>query len=354
MTRRGGGPGREGAAEAPKPNEGGRSGIPTAVLGATGIVGQRLVRMLAAHPWFGLEEVTASPRREGRPYGEDVPWVLEGDPPEAAIKLRLKSSPPRSRLVLSALPSGPARELELDLARRGHVVCTNASAHRLDARVPLVVPEVNPEALREAGPGPGAGGCLIANPNCVVTGLALALWPLQRQFGIEAVTMVTLQALSGAGLSSLQEGPGPGGVVPWIRGEEEKFGPELRKILGADFEVAASVTRVPVVDGHTAQVFVRLRSPATPGEAAEAMSALRGPVGLPSLPRTPVVVRREPDRPQPGLDINAGKGMTVTVGRLRRVPGYSLAMTVVSHNGIRGAAGACLANAELARTAGLV
>lgn len=328
--------------------------VPVAVLGATGIVGQRLVRMLDGHPTLRLAAVAASETHAGERYGDVVRWSLGGDPPAEAISLPLRMAVerPPCRLVLSALPSRVAHRLEPSLAEAGHTVCTNASAHRLRADVPLLVPEVNPQALTLTATQPWSerGGRLVANPNCVVAGLALALAPLQETFGIESATVVTLQAVTGAGLHGIGSVQIGGNAIPWIPGEEEKIGPELNKILGTDIPVAASVNRVPVLDGHTANVFLKLTSPASPGDAARALAEFRAPPslpGLPSLPERPLVVRPEPDRPQPRLDIGAAGGMAASVGRIRAAPPHDLAMTVVSHNGIRGAAGACLLNAEL-------
>jgi len=334
---------------------GGTLSAPVAVLGATGIVGQRLVRMLDGHPLFHLAEAVGSGRRAGQRYGDAVPWVIGGDPPPGAAALEILAHGKllRSRVVLSALPSSVARETEPALADAGHIVCTNASAHRMRSDTPLIVPEVNAEAIGgvAAQPWSASGGALVANPNCVVVGLALALAPIERAFGIESATLVTLQALSGAGLSGLNAVEVAGNVIPDIRGEEEKIGPELNKILDADIEVAVAVNRVPVIDGHTAHVFCKLRAPATHPEAVRVLRDYRSPLhpgSLPTLPARPLVVRTESDRPQPRLDADAEAGMAVTVGRIRPAPPpHDLALVVVVHNGIRGAAGACLANAEL-------
>lgn len=334
--------------------------IPVAVLGATGIVGQRLVQMLESHPWFRLAEVVGSRRSAGQRYGEAVAWGAGEGPAADAAELAVLAGDAslRSPVVLSALPSSAAEDIELALARAGHVVCTNASAHRLRGSVPLVVPEVNPEAVETVRlqPWAGTGGALIANPNCVVNGLALALAPLHRAFGIEAVTVVTLQAVSGAGRTGVGAVAMVGNVIPWIRGEEEKFGPELGKILDCELTVAAAVNRVPVLDGHLAHVFCSLRHPASPGDAARVLRDFRPPPkasALPSTPGRPLVVRDEPDRPQPRLDKDSADGMAVSVGRIRAAGApavgapHDLAFAVVSHNGVRGAAGACLSNAEL-------
>ena len=328
--------------------------VPVAVLGATGIVGQRLVQLLVAHPTLRLAAVAASERHAGAAYGDVVDWSLGGDPPSeaACLPMRVPTEAPECPIVLSSLPGQVARRLELPLAEAGHIVCTNASAHRLRADVPLLVPEVNADAIRLAATQPWSsqGGCVVANPNCVVVGLALTLAPIQRAFGIESATVVTLQAISGAGLRGVGAVQIEGNAIPWIAGEEEKIGPELNKILATDLSVASSVNRVPVLDGHMANVFLKLESFAGPGDVARALADFRGPPSvseLPSLPERPLVVRSEPDRPQPRLDAGTAGGMAVTVGRIRVATPHDIAMTVVVHNGIRGAAGACLANAEL-------
>ena len=340
----------------------GRGRVPVAILGASGIVGQRLVRMLEGHPRFRLAEVVGSERRAGRRYGDVVPWSIGGDPPRGAAGLVLRGpgalagdggAPLRSPVVLSALPSGVAAAAEIALARAGHVVCTNAAPHRLRDDTPLIVPEVNPAAIAGVAGQPwrDAGGALVANPNCVVAGLAVACAPLSRAFGIEAATVVTLQAVSGAGLGGLGAVEVAGNVIPGIAGEEEKIGPELNKVLSAEIEVAVAVNRVPVLDGHTAHVFLRLGSRASPGDALRALRGFRPPAAaraLPTLPARPLALRTEPDRPQPRLDADAAAGMAVSVGRVRAAPPpHDLAFVVVAHNGVRGAAGACLGNAEL-------
>ena len=329
--------------------------VPVAVLGATGVVGQRLVQMLDGHPGFRLAEVVASAQRTGQRYGQSVQWMLGGSPPQRAAQLELLApgAPLRSPVVLSSVPSSAAREAEIALAGEGHAVCTNASAHRMRPDTPLIVPEVNPEAIDGAAAQPwfGQGGVLVANPNCVVVGLAMACAPIARTFGIEAATVVTLQAISGAGLSGLGAMAVAGNVIPAIQGEEEKIGPELNKVLGTEIEVAVAVNRVPVLDGHTAHVFLKLGRDASPRDVAAVLEGFRPPAAvrsLPSLPERPLVVRSEPDRPQPRLDAAAAAGMAVSVGRIRAAPPpHDLAFVVVAHNGVRGAAGACLANAEL-------
>ena len=331
--------------------------VPVAVLGATGLVGQHLVRLLDDHPWFRVTEVVASPDKAGRRYGDAVAWALGATVPPSVGALRLgdPGCRPRARLVLSALPSDAASRVERRLVSEGHVVCSNASAHRMDRDVPLVIPEVNAGAL--PSPDGAGGGVLIANANCVVAGLVPVLAVLEARWGVEGGTVVTLQALSGAGLNGPSGLRSLGNVVPFIPGEEEKIGEELSKILGRRVPWAVAVNRVPVADGHMAHVFLRLQTRATPEEVSQALAdfAPDARVGaLPSVPERPIRVCADPFRPQPALDIAWAGGMGVTVGRVRRVPDHDVALVLVVHNAVRGAAGACLANAELACAKGWV
>ena len=331
---------------------------PVAVLGATGVVGQRLVALLDGHPTLRLEEIVAGPTRTGDLYEDVVPWVLPESIPDRVARMSLLDPEqiPDSPVVLSALPSEVAEHREPELAGAGRIVCTNAASHRLDPDVPLVIPEVNPsDVLRGRRDRGSSGGMLVANPNCVVSGLALALAPIDRVFGIRHATVATLQAISGAGVGGVSAMRIAGNVIPWIPGEEEKIGPELNRILGSDFDVATAVTRVPVVDGHTAHVFLTLDSPAVPSEVERVLGAFRADplaAGLHSLPDRPLQIHAAPDRPQPRMDAGLGGGMVVSVGRIRAAPPHCLALTIVVHNGIRGAAGGCLANAELCLATG--
>lgn len=339
----------------------GKQRIPVAVLGATGLVGQQLVRLLDAHPWFELKEVVASDERAGVRYGKTVDWVLGEELPRRAAALRLGSldDPLTSRMVLSALPGELARIVEARLASAGHLVSSNAAAYRMDPEVPLVIPEVNAEAmlLLERGRWGGAGGGLVTNPNCVVAGLAPVLAPIDDRWGVESGVVVTLQALSGAGLGGPTALRAAGNVIPFIPDEEEKICEEVGKILGRDVPLAVTVNRVPVRDGHMAHLFLRLRARATPTDIDRVLSGFTAPActeGLPSVLRRPVRTTSDQFRPQPALDIGWAGGMGVTVGRIREVRGFDVALTLVVHNAVRGAAGACLANAELARSLGWV
>ncbi|MDA8333041.1 MAG: aspartate-semialdehyde dehydrogenase [Candidatus Dormibacteraeota bacterium] len=337
------------------------SKIPVAILGATGAVGQRLVEMLDGHPWFELTELVASDRSAGRLYGEAVDWRLPGSPPEPAGRIRVQTLEqlPRSRLLLSALDAAVAVDAEDQLARRGYAVVTNSSSHRMDPAVPLVIPEVNASHLdalqsaRSAG-----GGFIVANPNCSTIGLVLALKPLWDRFGVSQVQVATMQAISGAGLDGVSAGMISDNVVPHIPGEEEKLEAEPCKILGrwdgtflpAVLAVSAACHRVAVLDGHLEAVSVKLGSAANAHEVADAFESFRAApevAALPSSPPLPVQLHRRPDRPQPRLDRDAGRGMTVSVGRLRECQVLDWKFTVLSHNLVRGAAGAALLNAEL-------
>jgi aspartate-semialdehyde dehydrogenase len=330
------------------------------ILGATGTVGQRLVSLLEGHPQLVVTAVAASDRSQGRPYAEACTWRLPGDMPPAVRALTV--APPEPPLdcdiVLSSLPSEIAGDAETRFAEAGYPVVSNSSSHRMGERVPLLVPEINPDHLGLLERRPGRG-FIVTNPNCSAIGIALALAPLQARFGLEAVAVTTLQAISGAGYPGVPSLDITDNVVPYIGGEEEKIERETLKILGrwdgqgvrpAAFPLSAQVHRVPVVDGHLAAVRVRLARPAEPAELRDAFAAFRGlpqELGLPSAPACPVVVRAEPDRPQPRLDRDAGRGMSVTVGRIARDNVLSHRFVVLSHNTIRGAAGAAVLNAEL-------
>jgi aspartate-semialdehyde dehydrogenase len=334
------------------------------ILGATGVVGQRLVQRLAAHPWFRIAALAASDRSAGLGYAEAVRWRLSPDPPPEIASQRVRSCDPDQLadcdLVFSALDSSVARELEPRLAAAGLAVISNSSAYRGQADVPLLVPEINGSHLEllAAQRERNGGGYIVTNPNCSVTGLVLALAPLHRAFGLRRLIVATLQAVSGAGAVGPQALDMLGNVLPHIPGEEEKFDPEVRKILGelhsgsiraADLRVSAHCHRVPVLDGHFEAVSVELARPADPLEAAGVMARWGGDLaglGLPSAPAAPIVVRGEADRPQPLLDRDSGGGMTVVVGRVRPCPVLGLKFVLLSHNAVRGAAGGTVLNAE--------
>lgn len=345
--------------------------IPVAILGATGTVGQKLIRLLDAHPWFQITTLTASDASAGRPYGEVVRWRETSPLPEAVAGMTILSSRSAVQvpLAFSALDTQAAVDIEPVWAAAGTVLVTNASPLRMAPDVPLVIPEVNPDHLglldtqRRLRKWSGA---IVANPNCTTTGLVLALAPLHRAFGIEKLFVSTMQAISGAGWPGVASLDIVGNVVPFIPGEEEKVERETRKLLGtvggeavdeAPIVVSAHTNRVAVVDGHTETVSIGFRTAPTPDQVAAALAGWRPDpaiAALPSTPPVPVYVEERPDRPQPRLDLERGGGMAVTVGRIRPCPLLQIRFVVLSHNTIRGAAGATIQNAELLVATGVV
>jgi aspartate-semialdehyde dehydrogenase len=338
--------------------------IPVGVLGATGMVGQRFVQLLADHPWFELTSLAASDISAGRPYGEACHWVLPTALPDKARQLMVQpvESLADCRLAFSALPSEVAGPVEEYLADSGLAVCTNASAHRLDGDVPLLIPEVNAEhaALIETQRRRRGGqGFIVASANCSATQLALALKPLHQAFGLRQVSVVTMQAVSGAGYPGLPALDILGNVVPFIAGEEEKLEAEPRKLLGelgaghvrdAPFQISAQCNRVPVRDGHTECVSVQLARQASREELTAALESFSPPPEvseLPSSPPRPILVSSGDERPQPLRDLDAGEGMYVTVGRVRPCALLDFKFVVLGHNTVRGAAGGAIHNAEL-------
>jgi aspartate-semialdehyde dehydrogenase len=342
------------------------------VLGATGAVGQRLVQLLEEHPWFTLTEVVASERSAGRPYGDAVSWRLVSRIPKDAANLVVRplSAARECDLVLSALDAQVAGDAEASLAADGFPVISNARNHRMDEDVPLLIPEVNWEhaavlthqrAIRHY-----TTGFLATNPNCSAIGLTLALKPLQDAFGIEEVSVVTMQALSGAGITGVPAMTILDNVIPYVAGEEEKIERESLKILGglegtrfvpADLHVSAQCNRVAVLDGHTEAVSVRLRAPATEKQVLRAFATFTSEpqrLQLPSAPPHPILVVAGVDRPQPQLDRDVAQGMAVSVGHVRPCPVLDWKFTLVVHNSIRGAAGAALLNAELLAAQGYI
>ncbi len=333
--------------------------IPVTVLGATGVVGQRLLRRLAEHPWFEVAHLVASERSVGKRYGE-IPWRIAGPRPSAFDDLRLveaSSDQAFAPLVFSALEAAAAREIEPAFARAGAIVCSNASAFRMDPCVPLLVPEINAEALslvEAQRSARGWKGAILCNPNCTTTILALALAPLHQAFGIEAVFMASLQAASGAGHPGVPSLDLLGNVVPHIPGEEAKVEEELPKILDAAIPISALCHRVPVIEGHTEAVSVKLRGAPSLDAVREALASWTPRLELPSAPPRPIHLHQAEDRPQPRLDAESEGGMAIHLGRLRPCPILGLKFTALGSNTERGAAGGALLNAELAVTKGLL
>src|SRR5438270_2108390 len=343
--------------------------IPVGILGATGIVGQRFVQMLENHPWFEVAWLAASDRSEGRPYGEAARWRLKTSIPARVAEMKVSPASPDGapKTIFAALDSAIAAELEPRFADAGCAVVSNSSALRMQQDVPLVIPEVNAGHIKLIdiqGWRKKSGGYVVTNPNCSAIGLVLALAPIHQRFGLESVMAVTMQAVSGAGYPGVASLDILGNVIPYIRNEEEKMEEETRKLLGqlngskvipGAFAMSAQCNRVAVEDGHTESISIRLKKKAKPQEIIESWKAYRAEpqeLKLPSAPERPVVYLEANDRPQPRFDIDMGAGMTTVVGRLRPCSVLDWKFTVLSHNTIRGAAGAALLNAELLKAKG--
>jgi len=345
------------------------SKIPVGILGATGVVGQRFIQMLERHPWFEVAWLAASDRSEGKTYADAVRWRLKTAIPATVAGMRVSPATPEGapKIIFAALDASIAAELEPRFADAGCAVVSNSSALRMKEDVPLVIPEVNGchiKLIDTQSWRKKTGGFVVTNPNCSAIGLVLALAPLQQLFGLEAVMAVTMQAVSGAGYPGVASLDILGNVIPYIRNEEEKMEEETRKLLGqmngtkvipGAFAMSAQCNRVAVEDGHTESVSVRLKKKAQPEEVISAWSNFRSEpqeLKLPSAPEKPVVYLDASDRPQPRFDVDLGAGMTTAVGRLRPCGVLDWKFTVLSHNTIRGAAGAAVLNAELLKAKG--
>ena len=343
--------------------------LPVGILGATGVVGQRFIQLLEHHPWFEVAWLAASDRSAGLPYGEATKWRLKTAMPERVANMTVSPAVPDGapKVIFAALDAGIAREMEPAFAAAGCAVVSNSSAFRMQADVPLVIPEVNPthvRVLEQQQWFKNSGGFIVTNPNCSAIGLVMALAPLQRQFGIDKIFVVTMQAVSGAGYPGVASLDILGNVIPFIKNEEEKMEEETKKLLGgvnghgfefADFGMSAQCNRVAVEDGHTESVSIALRKKATADEIRQAwdsFSDVPQEKNLPSAPKRAVQYDTATDRPQPRFDLERGAGMTTSVGRLRPCGLFDWKFTVLSHNTIRGAAGAALLNGELLKCMG--
>jgi len=343
--------------------------IPVGILGATGVVGQRFIQLLEDHPWFEVAWLAASDRSAGQAYGDAARWRLKTPIPEHIRKMPVSPAEPNGapRVIFAALDAGIARELEPKFASAGCAVVSNSSAFRMQPDVPLVIPEVNPDHLaliEQQSWRKKSGGYIVTNPNCSAIGLVVALAPLHQKFGVESLFVTTMQAVSGAGYPGVASLDILGNVIPYIAKEEEKMEEETKKLLGqldsnhvqdAGFSMTAHCNRVAVEDGHTESVSVKLKQKVDPEAVLAAIRDFKSiPYGLgcPLAPERPLVYDDAPDRPQPRFDLDRGKGMTVSVGRLRPCGVLDYKFTVLSHNTIRGAAGAALLNAELLKVQG--
>ena len=344
--------------------------IEVGILGATGMVGQHFIKFLQGNPWFDLKWLGASDRSAGKKYKDAMTWHLAGGTPDAVAGLTVDECKPGNapRLLFSAMDAGVATEIERAFAQAGHVVVSNSRNHRMEQDVPLLVPEINPDHLKLV-PGQqrsrGWKGQIVTNPNCSTVGLVMALGPL-KQFGIAKVIVTTMQAISGAGYPGVPSMDIMGNVIPYIGGEEEKMEMETQKILG-DFagdrivplaaKVSAHCNRVAVVDGHTETVSVEFSSKPSEADLRQALESFRGlpqERNLPSAPPNPVIYMTEANRPQPRKDAERERGMAAFVGRLRACHALDYKFVVLSHNTIRGAAGAAVLNAELMHSEGML
>jgi aspartate-semialdehyde dehydrogenase len=341
---------------------------PIGILGATGMVGQRFIQLLERHPWFEVAWLAASDRSSGKKYVEAAKWRLDTALPERIANMTIAPAEPAGapKIIFAALDAAIARDLEPRFADAGCAVVSNSSAYRMAPSVPLVIPEINAEHLgliEEQASRRAAGGYMVTNPNCSTIGLVMALKPLEQRFGITQIIVTTMQAVSGAGYPGVPSMDILGNVVPYIGSEEEKMEEETLKLLGRleghsviplHAMVSASCNRVAVEDGHTESVSIKLGKPATHEEILAAWAEFRplAGQGLPTAPDQPIEWAPQDDRPQPRLDRNRGNGMAVTVGRLRPCGVLDWKFTVLSHNTIRGAAGAAILNAELLASLG--
>jgi aspartate-semialdehyde dehydrogenase len=340
------------------------------ILGATGTVGQRFIQLLEDHPWFTATWLAASDRSAGKPYREAMSWQLEGAPPANVADRKVEECVPGRgpKLVFSSMASNLAGDIEREFAQAGHIVVSNSGHYRMEPDVPLLVPEINPDHLgllpiqrRQRG----WSGAIVTNPNCAAVTVVMALAAL-KQFGLRRGVVTTLQAVSGAGYPGVPSLDALGNVIPYIGGEEEKVESETQKILGdldgeairaLPMTLSATCTRVPAIDGHLATISLEFEREVTREQIVEALSGFRGVPQereLPSAPRRPVHVMEAPDRPQTRKDAGLERGMAASVGRIRPCPVFHWKLVALSHNTLRGAAGAAVLNAELMKSEGLL
>ncbi|MEC7839384.1 MAG: aspartate-semialdehyde dehydrogenase [Chlamydiota bacterium] len=336
--------------------------IPVGILGATGMVGQKFIKLLENHPWFEIVALGASSRSAGKMYGEVVNWQVDGAIPQIIAKMKVQSCEPKypCQIVFSGLDSSVAGEIENAFANAGHLVISNSKNHRMGTSIPLLIPEVNADHIELIKTQSFSnGGAIVTNPNCSVVGLATALKPLDDIFSVKAVDVVTLQALSGAGYPGVPSMDILNNVIPYIHDEEDKVETEPQKILGCfndgkvdyhPMKVSAQCTRVPVIDGHLECVTLTLGQKTSKDKILDAWKEFSGEpqkLKLPSAPNNPIVYFEDPRYPQPRRHSNLERGMAVSTGRLREVGDGRWKFIVLSHNTIRGAAGGAILNAEI-------
>lgn len=345
--------------------------IPVGILAATGSVGQRFIMHLIDHPWFEITALTGSSRTVGRPYGEGVNWLLDGDPPAEVAGMIVQPTAPNlaPKVLFSALPTADAREVEAEFAKAGYAVLTNASPYRMDPFVPLLIPEVNMDhtaIIPHQQKAYGWKGYIVANANCSTTSIVLPLKILHETYGLDSAVVTTMQAISGAGYPGVPSLDIIDNIVPYIGGEDGKLETEPRKLCGkyvdgkfefADFKVSAQANRVPVIDGHLASVSVKLKQSASADEVIDLFQNWQLPdvlQNLPTMPEQVFIYRTEPDRPQPRKDRDNGDGLAWTVGGVRTCPVNDVRFMSLAHNTLRGAASGSILNAELLKVQGLL
>jgi len=333
--------------------------IKVGVLGCTGAVGQKLIALLDNHPWFEITEVAASENSAGQMYEERVNWKEQERIPEKARGLTIKNCDTRldAKILFSGLDSSVAGVIEEFYANEGYVVVSNSKNHRMSEDVPLIIPEINHshfELINQQQKRYSEGGFIVTNPNCSTIVMVLALYPIFKNFGLEKVLVSTMQAISGAGYPGIPSMDIIGNIIPYIKEEEEKMQTEPLKIFGkykggrinfADFKLSAMCNRVPVQNGHTTSISFKTKNECSKEEIIKSFNEYEH-LGLPFSPDKVIQYFEDPARPQPLLDLHNGKGMTVSVGNLRKCNILDWKMTAFGHNTIRGAAGAAILNAE--------
>jgi len=340
--------------------------LPVGILGATGSVGQKFIQLLSNHPWFEIHELAASESSAGKKYKDAVRWSLSDPIPDGISSIKVKKCEPdlKSKIVFSGLDSGIAGEVETEFAKNGFMVISNSRNHRMDASVPLLIPEVNPDHIELVKSQEYGNGFIVTNPNCSVIGLCIALKPLIDKFGIERLNVVTMQAISGAGNHNRTKMNIDDNVIPYIDGEEEKIESEPLKIFGKlagnkieyqTFDIGAQCNRVNVTDGHLESVQVKFEKHADMEQIRNLwnrFTSLPQQLKLPFAPVKPIHYFDEANYPQPKLHRNLEKGMAVSVGKLRPDKFFDFRFSVLSHNTARGAAGGAIICAELLKAKG--
>ncbi len=338
--------------------------IPVAVLGASGVVGQKFIELLADHPWFEIKYLTGSERSAGKKYNESLQWIDNSNLKEDIGNIRISETYPDldCKVVFSALSGSETKNIEKKFAEKGYYVISNASCFRMDTDIPLIIPEVNHDhigIIELQTKNNSTNGFIVKNPNCVAIPLSMVLHPLHKEWGIDEVFTVTNQAVSGGGYTGVKSMDILNNILPYIQGEEEKIVSETQKILGdykkgklnhADIEISAMTNRVPVLEGHMLSLSVKFKKKPQIAELKKCLGeyvSLPQAIKLPSAPEKPIIVFDENLRPQPRLDSGSGNGMSVSVGNIRDCSIFDYKFTILGNNLVRGAAGCAVLNSEL-------